>query len=414
MMKMGLALVAICLAIASIHAESEADRLVYEGIDELKAKHLEAAIEKFSQAIAKDPNEWSAYNNRGLAYKDKKEFGKAVADFGQVLRLKPDWSAYYNRGIAYYEKGDHDRAIADANKAIKLEPKESSQRADCFLLRAHGYFDKENAQAAMNDLNAAIKLDQRRADAYVLRGILYKVRHEYQKSLEDYDRAIGLEPTDPRSYDVEAYLLAVCPMPKYRNGKKAIEYATKACELTEWRAADSLQTLAAAYAESGQFDQAVKFQTKAAEIDPKAVDTKRLALYQQKQPFRDSNTKAETTINAPNLQNKVTIRLGQKLAIHFQLEGDKLRSPRTVGADGQNPDKSPNCLWLDFRQDKRGRVLFLWHSFKQTMRAKCVARLKDYDTYFDTDLLPVAVKTVSPEIWKEPVEELVLFDLKLE
>ena len=47
------------------------------------------------------------------------------------------------------------------------------------------------------------------------------------------------------------------------------------------------------------------------------------------------------------------------------------------------------------------------------MRAKCVARLKDYDTYFDTDLLPVAVKTVSAEVWKERVEELVIFDLGL-
>src|SRR5438552_2816766 len=168
MMKMGLTLIAICLAVASIRAESEADRLVYEGIDELKAKHLEAAIEKFSEAIAKDPKELSGYNNRGLAYKDNNEFEKAIADFDQVLRLKPDWSAYYNRGIAYYEKGDHDRAIADANKALQLKPKESSQRADCFLLRANGYFDKENDQAAMNDLNSAIKLDQRRPDAYVL------------------------------------------------------------------------------------------------------------------------------------------------------------------------------------------------------------------------------------------------------
>jgi tetratricopeptide (TPR) repeat protein len=413
-MKLGLALIAICLATASTRAESEADRLVYEGIDELKARNLDVAIEKFGQAIARDPKEWSAYNNRGLAYKDKKEFEKAIADFSLVLRIKPDWSVYYNRGIAYYEKGDHDRAIADSTKALLLKPKEPLQRADCFLLRAHGYFEKENAQAAMNDLNAAIKLDQRRPDAYVLRGIVYKVEHDYEKSLKDYETAIGLDPTNAQSYDAEAYLLSVCPMPKYRNGKKAIEYATKGCELTEWKAADSLQTLAAAYAEAGEFDDAIKFQKKATETDPKAVDPNRLALYQQKQPFRDSNRKDESLVNVSNLSNRVVIKLGQKVAMHFQIEGNRLVDPKAVRAHGQNPDKSPNCLWADFREDKRGRVMFVWHSFGRTMRTKCVARLKDYDTYFQTDVLPVPVKTVSPEIWKEPVEELVLFDLKLQ
>jgi tetratricopeptide (TPR) repeat protein len=413
-MRLGLILIAICLATASTRAESEADRLVYQGIDELKARNLDTAIEKFSQAIEKDPKEWSAYNNRGLAYKDKKEFEKAIADFGQVLRLKPDWSAYYNRGIAYYEKGDRDRAIADANKALELKPKEAPQRADCFLLRAHGYFDKENAEAAMSNLNAALKLDQRRADAYVLRGIVHKVRHEYQKSLEDYERAIGLDPTDARSYDVEAYLLSVCPMPKYRDAKKAITYATKACDLTQWKNAESVETLAAAYAEAGQFDEAIKFQTKAAEISPKAVDEKRLALYQQKQPFRDSNRQDAPPFNVANLQNKVVIKLGQKLAVQFKVNGDQIIDPKIVHVDGQQPDRSPDCLWLDFRQDKRGRVMFLWHSFRGTMSAKCLARLKDYDTYFDTDnIRPIPIKVVSPELWKEPIEELVLFDFKL-
>ena len=47
------------------------------------------------------------------------------------------------------------------------------------------------------------------------------------------------------------------------------------------------------------------------------------------------------------------------------------------------------------------------------MRAKCLARLKDYDTYFDTDLLPVAAKAISAEVWKERVEELVYSNLAL-
>jgi tetratricopeptide (TPR) repeat protein len=282
-------------------------------------------------------------------------------------------------------------------------------------LRARAYFDKEEAEPAMKDLNAALKLDQRRSDAYVLRGILYKVRHDYAKSLADYETAIGLNPTDPQPYDVEAYLLSVCPMPKYRDAQKAIGYAKKACELTQWKEAEPIGTLAAAYAEAGQFEEAINFQTKAAEIDPKAVDEKRLVLYQQKQPFRDLNRakREQPFANQNNFSSKLVVKLGEKVAGRFEINSGGLAGPKIVHADGEQPQEAPDCVWLDFRKDERGYILFIWHSLSKTLEARCLARLKGYDTYFETDILPIPVKVVSPEIWKEPIEELVLFDFKL-
>ena len=397
-----------------MRAASPTDQLVNDGIAAYKSGDYDTAILKYNEAIKQNPKDATAYNDRGLAYNGKKDFEHAIADFSTALRLKPDWSFYYNRGTAYSQKGDNNSGISDFTKALKLNPKDPLTRADCLLGRAHCYFDKEKAQPAMADLNAAIKLNDREPDAYVLRGILHKVNHDYARSLADYETAIGLNPLNPRSYDVEAYLLSACPMPKYRDAKKAIEYASKACDLTKWRGAKEVETLAAAYAEAGQFDNAIKWQMHAASLDANDIDKNRLNLYQQKQPFRDSNRGDQTTINPSNMQNKVVIKLGQKVTARFQLKDGQPVNPGLVQADGQKPEKTPDCLWLDFRQDKRGRVLFLWHSFPRTMRTKCVARLKEYDTYFDTDIIPVPIKTVSPEIWKEPVEELVLFDLKLE
>lgn len=408
-MKRLLASLIICFVGASIYGESEADRLVYEGIDALKARDLDAAIANFSEALAKDPKNLAAYNNRGLAYKDKKEFDKSIADLTHALRLKSEWSAYYNRAVTYHEKGDQDRAVADVTKALRLKPKEPLQRADCLLLRAHAYFDKQEAQPALNDLDATIKLDQRRADAYVLRGILYKIRHHYDKSLHDYETAIGLDPTDARSYAVEAYLLSVCPMPKYRDAKKAIAYATKACELTQWKASDSLETLAAAYAEAGLFEEAIKRQQAAAAIDPRSVDHDRVELYRRSEPFRDLNREEKPISTLANIANRVSVNFGERVVAEFRLEGDRGVEPRKIRGE---LDK-PNRVWLDFRQDKRGRVLFLAHSFARRMMARCLARLKDYDTYFETDILPVDLKTVSPEIWTEPIDELVLYDVRL-
>lgn len=82
-----------------------------------------------------------------------------------------------------------------------------------------------------------------------------------------------------------------------RDGKKAVEYARTACELTQWKDVALLDTLAAAYAEAGEFDEAIKWQEKAlnspdlasrfggeAELEKARL---RLKLYQERKPYRD-------------------------------------------------------------------------------------------------------------------------------
>jgi tetratricopeptide (TPR) repeat protein len=392
-----------------LHAADTPDPVMLEGDNAYYAGNYDAAIAKYTEVIEQNPKHARAYTDRALAYKEKKDFKRALADFNEALRLQPEGYVYYDRGVTYEEMGAVDKAIADYTSALKLKIPNAQLHAQCFIHRAHCYVDKEDADKALSDLNAAIKMGTKESDAFVLRGIVHKVRHEYELSLADYEKAIALDPNNPRCYNVEAYLLSVCPLPKYRDGRKAVSYATKACELSKWKDASYVETLAAAYAEMGQLDEAVKFQTKAAEIDPQAVDKKRLALYQQKQPFRDLNRKEQPIPNLLNIKDKVLIKFGQQLSARFQIRGGRLVDPKISPAGKGQSDS----LSLDFRQDKRGRTLFLTHSFSRSMQARCLARLKGSDTYFETDILPVPVKTINPEIWSEPIEELVLFDFKL-
>jgi len=78
-----------------------------------------------------------------------------------------------------------------------------------------------------------------------------------------------------------------------RDGKRAVELATRVCELTEWKYANPLDTLAAAYAEVGDFDKAVEWQEKASKLYTDADDRKkgedRLKLYQQRKPYREED-----------------------------------------------------------------------------------------------------------------------------
>jgi hypothetical protein len=87
-----------------------------------------------------------------------------------------------------------------------------------------------------------------------------------------------------------AWVRATCPQDDLRDGSAALRDALRACELTDHAAPGYVDTLAAAYAELGRFEDAVKWQQKAAELAPEGSKPEyeaRLAQYRENKPFRD-------------------------------------------------------------------------------------------------------------------------------
>jgi tetratricopeptide (TPR) repeat protein len=198
------------------------------------------------------------YFYRGGAYYHKAEYDAAIFYFSKAIEINPkDAKAYNNRGIAYYNKGEYDRAISDYTKAIEINP---------------GY-----------------------AMAYINRGVSYNNKGEYERAISDYTKAIEINPRYAATYNDVAWLLATCPDGKYRDGRKAVENATRACELSQWAVPALLDTLAAAYAEVGEFKQAVKWQSKAIELtadeNDKAAMQSHLKLYKAGKPYREEKDK---------------------------------------------------------------------------------------------------------------------------
>jgi tetratricopeptide (TPR) repeat protein len=274
---------ALCL-LAGIGCERTSDRYRNQGDAFLSKKKYDEAIRDYSFAIRLDPTDAACFHNRGAAHYGKADYDKAIEDYSEAIRLNPkDEAAFNNRGMAYYEKNEYDKAIESYSAAIRLNP----NNPDMFSNRGLAYFDLKEYDKAIADFSEAIRLSP---DAYAFRmlGVAHNRKKQYDQAIADYDKAIRLDPTNAYAFANLAEILAVCPDAGKRNGKRAVELATKACELSQWEQAFTFVALAAAYAECGDFKQAVKWQEQAIELGLKNKDAAqaRLELYRDGKPYR--------------------------------------------------------------------------------------------------------------------------------
>ena len=134
-------------------------------------------------------------------------------------------------------------------------------------------------------------------------------KQDFDRALSDLNAAIRLEPNDAEAQQGRAWILATCPDPKIRNGEQAVVAATRACELTHWKVAHALTTLAAAYSETGNFAAAVEWQEKAlglvADKSPEQHEYRRLLdRYKARKPYHRLGVLEEIGIQNPRTASK--------------------------------------------------------------------------------------------------------------
>lgn len=217
---------------------------------------LKSAPEHFTKMLDEDPNNdvWFAF--RAWAQFRNGRTAEALKDYSEALRLNPSSPSWYsNRGLIHLETKQYDDAIADFGASLDI-----------------------------------VETDT----AYRNRGLAYTKKKEYVKAVEDFKAAVAANPKSAMNLNGLAWHLCTAPDEKARDGKAAVETASKACELTEYKNGGYLDTLAAAYAEVGQFDKAVEWQEKALKvgdipIKDVAAAQKRLELFRAKKAYRDED-----------------------------------------------------------------------------------------------------------------------------
>jgi tetratricopeptide (TPR) repeat protein len=195
------------------------------------------------------------YYNQGNAYEKNGEYDKAISAYNKAININPKYAlAYNNRGLAYNYKGRYNKSISDFNKAIELNPGLDKP----YNNRGMAYGKKGQYDKAISDYNKAIEINPRYDVAYNNRGLAYYFKGQYDKAIFDFTKAIEINSSYADPHNNKAWILATCRDDRYRDGAKAVELAKKALELDpkgNW-----LDTLAAAYAEAGNFEDAITTQ----------------------------------------------------------------------------------------------------------------------------------------------------------
>lgn len=281
----------------------EEDYMIDWGNRDARAGNYESAIKRYNEALKINPRSAKAYYNRGLVWDYMNEIDKAIADYTKALEINKEFiDAYFNRGITLHKKGNYNLAISDFTKALQFHP-DNSSKAGLYFNRAYAWFKMGNYERAIDDYTKAIKIEEDikaspsdkaevysfRAEAWYEKGNLDNAISDYTKAIQinpnyaqavfnrantwhekrnfaaaikDYEKAIELDPQNALVYNNYSALLSSCTDGKFRDGAKALKLAQKAVELNPHEALFS-SALAGAYAELGNFKEAIRIQKKA-------------------------------------------------------------------------------------------------------------------------------------------------------
>ena len=208
-----------------------------------------------------------------------------------MLRTRKDWiEAYYHLGQSYAELGKSDLAISNYYEALKLKPDYRQAHYSLALaMTKEGKYD-----AAINHFDKALQLKPDWFEAHNRLALIYLVLGRYDKVVAHWRQMVKLKPDDAEVHNNLAWVLATNEDANIRNPSLAIEFSQRACELTQYKHPNTLDTLAVTYAAAGRFTQAIETAEKAIKLaeaqgnkDMAEKIKKRLQLFHAGQPYRE-------------------------------------------------------------------------------------------------------------------------------
>lgn len=250
-------------------------------------KDFQAAAEDLNSALKIDSDNLGVLLLRASVFQELKQTDKALADVEQVLKMAPDSTAAMRlRSAILAGAGKFEEAIKQFEELQKKAPEDLEVNLRLALI----YSGEKKLEKAVELFSKVLASEPTNVIALRGRGDTLLILGRHSEAIADFEKALKQQPNDDGLLNNLAWVLATSPDDALRNGKRAIELATKACELTEYKEAHILSTLGAAYAETGDFETAIKWSEKAVELGEgaqKEALMKELESYRAGKPWRE-------------------------------------------------------------------------------------------------------------------------------
>lgn len=257
-------------------------------------KKLDDAIAALGDALALDPRNLGALFMRAEVNSQREAWKEAESDLQAILKMQPGQpQAVLLLSGVYGEQKKFREAVSQVNELLQKAPNDPRLRLQAAqYLLAGGW-----PRAAIRQFNRILQDEpgdwrvlRARADAYLNIG-------KHAEAIADFNKALEAQPKNHGILNNLAWVLATTPDEKLRDAKRSIELGTLACEVTEFKMPHILSTLASGYAESGDFDTAIKWSSKAVELSKEEENKdqlgKELESYKNKKPWREQQENEE-------------------------------------------------------------------------------------------------------------------------
>ncbi len=247
----------------------------------------ELAINDYLQAIALNVRSGAIYSNLALEWQKTGDLAKALQNLNTAIEITPDLTAcYINRASVFVNLRDYQSALKDYDHAIANLP----PNADLYYSRGIAHWKLDQAGNAEQDFSRAIELSPSKKNYFIARGDARFRLQSYREAIQDYQMAIKLKPQDATGYRALAWTHATCIDPSFRDGRTAIELAKTACQHRP-QDAYCLLVLATAYAEAGDFQQAMESEQESQRLaiakNIEEFPPSKVEQFKGRQPYRD-------------------------------------------------------------------------------------------------------------------------------
>ena len=247
----------------------------------------------WQDTLAKNPAAWIAHANLGWILADQRKYNAAITHLEASLQSNPNNAqAHCNLGRVLSLQGKFAEADSQFLTALHLKPKD----AGIHRSYASALADEGKKEAAVKALREALGLQPDVETRIQLATLLYETG-QFRDAVSEYRQVLASQPDLVEGLSNLARLLATCSEPTMRDGPEAVRLAERACRLTDFRQAQTVSILAAAYAEAGRFadaaataQEAIDLATTAGAAHFAATNRRLLGLYRSGRAYHEPSS----------------------------------------------------------------------------------------------------------------------------